>query len=116
MQTFLGSKGYVAQAADNGTYVTVLTVPTGFHVKITYFLAAATATTTVDAKWVNGTDIPFLHSKNMSAGELVEFGGPQGAFLVLTDGDTIQVKSSNSNLSVIMSYELYPHQGSNIVL
>jgi hypothetical protein len=28
-----GSKGYLPQAADNGTYVSVITVPSGYHCK-----------------------------------------------------------------------------------
>lgn len=117
MQRFEGSKGYVAASGDNGTFVEVLTAPTGFHVKVMYFLVAATGATTVDAKWTkNGTDIVFLHAKNMSAGDLVEFGGAEGKFLILTDLDTIQVKCSAADATVIMSYELFPHQGSNIVL
>ena len=117
MQRFEGSKGYVAQAADNGTFVTVLTAPAGHHIKVTYFLVAATGAVTVDAKWVkSGTDVVFLHAKNMNASDLVEFGGSEGKFLILTDQDTIQVKCSAADATVIISYELFPHQGSNIVL
>jgi hypothetical protein len=39
MVTTLGSKGYIPLVANNNTYVTVLTVPTGYHCKINYFLA-----------------------------------------------------------------------------
>ena len=99
------SIGYVADAADNGNYVTILTVPTGYVAKVMYFLASATGTTTVDAKWTDGTDIVFLHSKNMSAGELVEFGGSD-KWLVMREGDTLQVKASAANVNVIVSYVL----------
>jgi len=99
------SIGYVADAADNGNYVTILTVPTGYVAKVSYFLAAATGTTTIDAKWSDGTDIVFLHAKNMSAGDLIEFGG-DGKWLVMREGDSMQVKASSASVNVIASYIL----------
>lgn len=121
MQTFLGSKSYVSDVADNGTFVTVLTVPNGFHVKVNYLLITAKATTTVDGQWVhevNGgtTNTAFLHSKNLQSGEFVDFGGTEGKYLVMTDGDELQIKSTAADTTVIISYEFYPHQGSNIDL
>ena len=115
MQTTLGSKGYIPQAADNGTYVSVITVPDGYHCKVTYFLAAATGAVTVDARWSDGSDYSFLHSKNMNAGDLVEFGG-DGKYLVMTDGETIDIQCSSVNATFIISYELYLAPTSNIVL
>ena len=110
-----GSKGYLPQAADNGTYVSVITVPDGYHCKVTYFLAAATGAVTVDARWSDGSDYSFLHSKNMNAGDLVEFGG-DGKYLIMTDGETIDIQCSSVNATFIISYELYLAPTSNIVL
>ena len=114
MQVTYGSKGYVP--STTGSYVTVLTVPDGYHCKVTYFLAAASGSVTIDAKWSDGSDYTFLHSKNMIAGDLVEFGGSEGKFLVMTDGETIDIQCSSTNATFIISYELYLAPTSNIVL
>jgi hypothetical protein len=110
-----GSKGYIPLVADNNTYVSVLTVPDGYHCKVTYFLAAASGSITVDARWSDGSDYSFLHGKNMSAGDLVEFGG-DGKYLVITEGETLDIQCSSVNATFIMSYELYIAPASNIVL
>jgi hypothetical protein len=110
-----GSKGYVPLAANNNTYVTVLTVPDGYHCKINYFFAAAGGAVTVDALWSNGADYRFLKAKNMNAGDLVEFGG-DGKYLIMTEGDTIDIQCSSVNATFIISYELYIAPTSTIVL
>ena len=116
MVTTLGSKGYIPLVADNGTFVTVITVPDGYHCKIHYFFAAAKGAVTVDARWSDGSDYAFLHSKNMNEGDIVEFGGSEGKFLVMTEGETLDVKCSSINAIFIISYELYIAPASNIVL
>lgn len=115
MVTTLGSKGYIPQVGDNNTYVSVLTVPEGYHCKVTYFLAAAKGSITVDARWSDGSDYSFLHGKNMSAGDLVEFGG-NGKYLILTEGETIDIQCSSINATFIISYELYIAPTSTIIL
>ena len=110
-----GSKGYIPDVADNNTYVSVITVPDGYHCRITYFLAAAKGAVTVDARWSDGSDYSFLHGKNMNAGDLVEFGG-DGKYLIMTDGETMDIQCSSVNATFIISYELYPAPASNIVL
>lgn len=115
MVTTLGSKGYIPLVGDNNTYVSVLTVPEGYHCKVTYFLAAAKGSITVDARWSDGSDYSFLHGKNMSAGDLVEFGG-DGKYLIMTEGETIDIKCSSVNATFIISYELYIAPTSTIVL
>jgi len=110
-----GSKGYIPLVADNGNYVSVITVPDGYHCKVTYFLTAAKGAVTVDARWSDGSDYAFLHSKNMNAGDLVEFGG-DGKYLILSEGDTIDIQCSSVNATFIISYELYIAPTSNIVL
>ena len=115
METTLGSKGYIPLAADNDTFVSVITVPTGYHCKVNYFLCAAGGSVTVDARWSDGSYYSFLHSKNMSAGDLVEFGG-DGKYLIMTAGETIDIQCSTVNATFIISYELYLAPTSNIVL
>ena len=110
-----GSKGYVPLAANNDTYVSVLTVPDGYHCKINYFFAAAGGAVTVDALWSNGADYRLLKAKNMNAGDLVEFGG-DGKYLIMTEGDTIDIQCSSVNATFIISYELYIAPTSTIVL
>jgi hypothetical protein len=110
-----GSKGYIPQEADNDAYVTVLTVPSGYHCKINYFLCAAGGSVTVDARWSNGTNYRFLKGKNLSAGDLVEFGG-DGKYLIMTDGETIDIQCSSVNATFIISYELYIAPTSTVVL
>ena len=115
MEVTYGSKGYIPDVADNNTYVSVLTVPDGYHCKVTYFLAAAKGSITIDARWSDGSDYGFLHGKNMSAGDLVEFGG-NGKYLIMTEGETLDIQCSSINATFIMSYELYIAPTSTIVL
>lgn len=110
-----GSKGYIPLVGDNDTYVSVLTIPTGYHCKVNYFLAAAGGAVTVDARWSNGANYNFLKAKNMSAGDLVEFGG-DGKYLIMSEGDTLDVQCSSVNATFIISYEIYIAPTSNIVL
>ena len=112
-ETTLGSKGYVPTVT--GSYVTVLTVPAGYHCKIDYFLCAAGGAVTVDARWSNGSAYRFLKGKNLNAGDIVEFGG-NGKYLIMTDGETIDIKCSSTTATFIISYELYLAPTSNIVL
>jgi len=115
MEVTYGSKGYIPQVADNGTFVTVLTVPDGYHCKINYFFAAAGGSVTIDARWSDGSDYSFLKGKNLNAGDIVEFGG-DGKYLILTEGETIDIKCSSVNATFIISYELYIAPTSTIVL
>jgi len=115
MEVTYGSKGYIPDVADNGTFVTVLTVPDGYHCKINYFFAAAGGSVTIDARWSDGSDYSFLKGKNLNAGDIVEFGG-DGKYLILTEGETIDIKCSSVNATFIISYELYIAPTSTIVL
>ena len=113
MVTTLGSKGYIP--TTTGAYVTVLTVPDGYHCKLNYFFCAAGGSVTVDARWSDGADYRFLKGKNLSSGDIVEFGG-NGKYLILTEGETIDIQCSSVNATFIISYELYIAPASNIVL
>ena len=113
-ETTLGSKGYVPTVT--GSYVTVLTVPAGYHCKIDYFLCAAGGAVTVDARWSNGSAYRFLKGKNLNAGDIVEFGVSENQFLIMTEGDTIDIQCSTTDATFIISYGLYLAPTSNIVL
>jgi len=67
------------------------------------------------AGWSDGADYRFLKGKNLSAGDIVEFGG-DGKYLILTEGETIDIQCSSVNATFIISYELYIAPASNIVL
>jgi hypothetical protein len=114
MQVTKGSKGYVPTVT--GSYVTVITVPDGYHCKIDYFLCAAGGAVTVDARWTNGSSYRFLKGKNLNAGDIVEFGVSENQFLIMTEGDTIDIQCSTTNATFIISYELYLAPTSKIVL
>jgi len=114
MQATKGSKGYVPTVT--GSYVTVITVPDGYHCKIDYFLCAAGGAVTVDARWTNGSSYRFLKGKNLNAGDLVEFGVSENQFLIMTEGDTIDIQCSTTTATFIISYELYLAPTSKIVL
>jgi hypothetical protein len=114
MVTTLGSKGYIP--TTTGSYVTVLTVPDGYHCKLNYFFCAAGGSVTVDARWSNGTDYRFVKGKNLSAGDIVEFGVSENQYLILTEGETVDIQCSTVNATFIMSYELYIAPTSTIVL
>jgi hypothetical protein len=95
MVTTLGSKGYIP--TTTGAYVTVLTVPDGYHCKLNYFFGAASGAVTVDARWSDGADYRFLKGKNLSAGDIVEFGG-DGKYLILTEGTLLTFSVVQSTL------------------
>lgn len=113
METTLGSKGYVP--TTTGSYVTVLTVPAGYHCKVNYFLASASGNVTIDARWSNGTNYNFLHAKNKGKDDLTEFGG-NGKYLIMTEGETLDIQCSTTNVTFFISYELYLAPTSTIVL
>jgi hypothetical protein len=114
MVTTLGSKGYIP--TTTGSYVTVLTVPDRLPLQNKLLLLAQhLAAVTVDARWSDGADYRFLKGKNLSAGDIVEFGG-NDKYLILTEGETVDIQCSTVNATFIMSYELYIAPTSTIVL
>jgi hypothetical protein len=114
MEVTYGSKGYAP--TTTGSYVTVLTVPAGYCCKVTYFLAVAKGDVTVDARWSNGSTYDFLHSKVKKEGDTTELGGSEGKFLIMMEGETLDIKCSTVNVTFIISYELYIAPTSTIVL
>lgn len=102
------SKGAVLTA---GTSNTIFTVPTGYDAVITYLFISNTggSSATVGAAWHDGATITFLSGKNVGAGEFLAFGGPEGAFLVMTENDYLTITpAAGSSFSSIISFDLYP--------
>jgi hypothetical protein len=47
----------------------------------------------------------------------LQFGGPEGLFLILKDGEYITVTpDAGSTFTALVSFELYPHPASNFDL
>lgn len=94
-----------------GTDNNILTVPTGYDAVITYLFMANVGgnTHSISAEWRNGATIEFLAGKSVSAGDFIAFGGQEGAFLVMREGDSIIVApEANSTFSSIISFDMYP--------
>jgi hypothetical protein len=87
----------------------VFRVPNGYKAVVTMFFLSNTggSTTTVDARWHDGTTVPFLGGKNLGSGDYLQFGGPLGAFLCMQQGDHLDVSVSNGGqVGLIISYDL----------
>ena len=99
---------------------TILTVPKGHHAKVTMlFLANVGGSTAgVAGYWDNqGTVIPFQGDTSVGAGTRLEFGGQYGYFLIMKDGDSLVITpDSGSTFTSLISFELYPHAGSNYII
>lgn len=99
-------------ALTAGTANTILTAPTGYDAIVSYLFISNTtgSTKSISAKWVHsGVDIDFLSSKNLNAAEILDFGGPEGAFLVMKEGDTmVLTPEAASTFVTIISFELVP--------
>lgn len=95
-----------------GTSNTILTAPSGYDAIVTYLFISNTtgSTKSISAKWVHsGVDIDFLSAKSLASKELLTFGGPEGAFLVMKEGDTLSLTpEAGSTFVTIVSFELVP--------
>ncbi len=109
------SKGVNLDASGGAiTDQVVLTVPTGYKMIVTMFFLANVggSTTTVGAKWNDGATIPFLGSKSLGAGDHVLFGGGEGQYMAMYEGDTISVSvASGGTCGLIVSYHLVRADG-----
>ena len=102
-----------------GSANTLFIVPSGYHAIVTMlFIAnAGGSTASVSAAWHDGSTIVFQGAKSVNAGDNLQFGGPTGHFLVMTDGDYLTVTpAAGSTFTAIVSFELKEHQGSNFNL
>ena len=102
------SKGANLTAAVSNT---ILTVPTGYDCVVTMLFIANVggSTHSVGATWHDGADVAFLAGKSVSAGDYIQFGGPEGAFLVMKEGDYITITpEASSTFSSIISFDMHP--------
>lgn len=88
---------------------TIYTVPTGYKAIVTMFFISNVGglTTTVGAKWHDGATVPFLGSKSLGAGNFIIFGGGEGLYMAMNEGDYITVSVSfGGTCGLILSYRL----------
>ena len=88
---------------------TLITVPEGYIavVSMLFINNAGGNTKSVAAAWNNGTTITFQSDKSVSSGEMLQFGGEFGYFLVLSGGDSITVTpEASSTFTAIISFDL----------
>lgn len=101
-----------------GVANTIFTVPNGYHAYVTMvFIANAGGSTAgVSAAWHDGSVITFQGTKSVNAGDNLQFGGDgEGLALVMTDGDYMTITpDAGSTFTAIVTFELYPHEPSNI--
>ena len=97
-------------ALTAGSANTILDVPAGYDAIVTYLFISNVggSSKTIDARWhSNGTTIDFVQGKNVSAGDFLTFGGESGAFLVMREGDKINLTpEAGSSFASIISFEL----------
>lgn len=100
-----------------GVANTLFVVPDGHHARVTMlFIAnAGGLPANVSASWVEtSATIPFQGSKSVGAGEVLQFGGEYGYFLIMKDGESLTVTpAAGSTFTALVSFELYPHPASN---
>ena len=92
-----------------GADITVFTVPNGYKAIVTMFFISNVggSTTTVNAHWHDGSVVPFLGSKSLGAGDYVIFGGGEGLYMAMEEGDYIDVNvASGGSCGCIISYDL----------
>jgi hypothetical protein len=101
-----------------GVSNTLITVPAGYIavVSMLFISNAGNNTKSVAAAWNNGTTITFQSAKSVSSGELLQFGGEFGYFLVLSGGDSITVTpEADSTFTAIISFDLERQTPSRVV-
>lgn len=100
-----------------GVANTLFVVPDGHHAKVTMlFIAnAGGSTASVSASWVEtSATITFQGDKSVGAGEVLQFGGEFGYFLIMKDGESLTVTpAAGSTFTALVSFDLYPHPASN---
>ncbi len=92
----------------------IYTVPTGYKAIVTMFFMSNVggSTTTIGAKWHDGATVPFLGSKSLGAGDYVIFGGGEGLYMAMSEGDYVTVSvASGGKCGLILSYHLVRADG-----
>ena len=88
---------------------TIFTVPSGYKAIVTMFFMSNVggSTTTVGAKWHDGSTIPFLGAKSLGSGDYVQFGGGEGLYMAMGENDYITVSVASGGVcGLILSYTL----------
>ena len=95
-----------------GSSNTILEAPSGYDAVVTYLFVSNIGSGNKDfsACWLHGAaDIDFVGGKNVSAGDFLTFGGEAGAWVVLKEGDKINITpEAGSTFASIISFELVP--------
>ena len=93
-----------------GSSNTIVEAPAGYDAIVTYLYVANTGSNSKDlaGRWVNGSaNIDFLSGKSVSAGDFITFGGELGTFVVLREGDKLNLTpEASSSFASIVSFEL----------
>ena len=98
-----------ASITGTGSPETVFTVPNGYKAYVTMFFLTNVggSTTTVGAKWHDGSTIPFLGAKSLGSGDYVQFGGGEGLYMAMGENDYITVSVASGGVcGLILSYTL----------
>lgn len=95
-----------------GSSNTILEAPSGYDAVVTYLFVSNVGGSSkdFDARWVHGAaNIDFVGGKSVSSGDFLTFGGEAGAWVVLKEGDKINITpEAGSTFSSIISFELIP--------
>ena len=95
-----------------GSSNTILEAPSGYDAVVTYLFVSNIGGNSkyFAARWVHGAaDIDFVAGKSVSAGDFLTFGGEAGAWVVLKEGDKINITpEASSTFASIISFELVP--------
>ena len=95
-----------------GSSNTILEAPSGYDAVVSYLFVSNIGGSSKDfaARWVHGSaNIDFVAGKSVSAGDFLTFGGESGAWVVLKEGDKINITpEASSTFASIISFELVP--------
>ena len=100
----------VGRALVANTETTLFTVPKGMHcdIKLIHMSNNGSNNIAGSVKWHDNSqsvDVPFLNGASFSTGETKSFDQLD---FVLTENDQIKALASGSNMSVIVTFEMYP--------
>lgn len=95
-----------------GVSNTILEAPSGYDAVVSYLFVSNTGGHNKDfaARWFHGAaEIDFLGGKNVHAGDFLTFAGETGAWVILKEGDKIDITpEAGSTFASIISFELVP--------
>lgn len=100
----------VGRALVANTETTLFTVPKGMHcdIKLIHMSNNGSNNIAGSVKWHDNSqsvDVPFLNGASFSTGETKSFDQLD---FVLTENDQIKALASGNNMSIIVTFEMYP--------